>query len=368
MKILVTGAQGFIGRNLQVRLRELGRHEILAFTRNDAAESLPALVSKADAVVHLAGENRPEDVEDFTRVNVGLTQSLCDAVRKSGKKIKLIFASSIHAGKENPYGISKREAEKIVEQCARDSGGAAIIYRWPGVFGKWCRPDYNSVVATFCHNIANGLPIEIRDAGAPLRLIYIDDLVSDIIAKLDAGFEGVSRGTVEPEYETTLGALSQTLHAFRDCQKTLMAPAAGSGLVRALYATYMSYLPKEKFVYDLKSLSDPRGTFAEIIKTENAGQFSFFTAAAGVTRGEHYHHTKTEKFLVARGKARFRYRHLLTNEMVELHVSGEKPQIVETIPGWAHEITNTGDSELLVLLWANEIFDRSRPDTVACKV
>jgi len=368
LKILVTGTRGFIGKNLFIRLRELGTHEVLEFVRGDALESLDSLVSEADAVVHLAGENRPHDAKDLTRVNVGLTRALCDAVKKTGKKIPFIFASSIHAEKETPYGISKREAETIVEQFAQETGCPALIYRFPGVFGKWCRPDYNSVASTFCHNVANDLPVHIHDPEAPLRLVYIDDVVSEIVLKLESGFKGLCRGNVEPEYETTIGALSQTIHAFRDCQKTLVAPSAGTGLVRALYATYISYLPKEQFLYDLKSFSDHRGSFAEIIKTENAGQFSYFTATVNTTRGEHYHHTKTEKFLVVRGKARFRHRHILTNEIVELHVSGEKPQIIETIPGWAHEITNTGDCELLVLLWANEVFDRNHPDTITCKV
>jgi UDP-2-acetamido-2,6-beta-L-arabino-hexul-4-ose reductase len=368
LRLLVTGAQGFIGKNLLVRLRELGKYEVLEFVRGDSLESLNSLVSKVDAVVHLAGENRPHDVEDFTRVNVELTQALCAAIKKTGKKVKFILASSTQAENDSPYGISKRDAEKAVERFSEETGCPAIIYRFPGVFGKWCRPNYNSVVATFCHNIANDLPVEIHDAKAPLRLIYIDDVVSDIIEKINSNPQGFCRSKVEPEYATTVGALSQTIHSFRDGQKTLVAPSAGTGLVRALYATYMSYLPKEKFFYDLKGFSDPRGTFAEIIKTENAGQFSYFTAAVNATRGSHYHHTKTEKFLVIQGKARFRYRHLLTNEIVELHVSGEKLQIVETIPGWAHEITNTGDVELLVLLWANEMFDREHPDTIACKV
>jgi UDP-2-acetamido-2,6-beta-L-arabino-hexul-4-ose reductase len=368
VRVLVTGARGFIGKNLVVRLREAGAHEVLEFGRGDVPAALDELVADADAVVHLAGENRPRDVAEFSRVNVGLTQTLCEAITKTGRPIPVIFASSSHAGKESPYGISKRKAEAVLEQFTGTTGPASLVYRFPGVFGKWCRPEYNSVVATFCHHVAHDIPVEIHDPDAAIHLVYIDDLVSEIIEKLTSGFKGFSRGKVEPEYETTVGALSQTIHSFKDCRTTLMIPAVGTGLVRALYATYMSYLPKEKFSYEIKSYSDPRGTFAEMLKTENAGQFSYFTAGVGVTRGEHYHHTKTEKFLVVRGKARFRYRHLLTNEMMELHTSGEKPEIVETIPGWAHEITNTGDSELLVLLWANEVFDRARPDTIACEV
>lgn len=368
MKILVTGARGFIGKNLAIRLCEKGAHEVIPFVRGDAVESLESLVAAADAVVHLAGENRPREVEEFTRTNVDLTRALCNAVRTSGKKIPIIFASSTQAVKDNPYGTSKREAEKIIETFSREIGSPVIIYRLPGVFGKWCRPDYNSVVATFCHNISRGLPVRMDDPAAALTLVYIDDVVSEIIGKLESGFKGCSSGNVAPEYTTTVGALNDALTAFRDGQTTLLIPPVGAGFLRALYSTYVSYLPVEKFVYDLKVFSDARGVFAEILKTEDSGQFSYFTAASGVTRGEHYHHSKTEKFLVARGKARFRYRHLATGETAEVHVSGERPQIVETIPGWAHEITNTGDTELLVLLWANEVFDREHPDTIACKV
>lgn len=368
MKLLVTGARGFIAKNLIVRLRELGGYEVFEFVKEDSLELLKSSISEASAVIHLAGANRPCDPEDFTRINVRLTQRICDAIKESGRTVTFVLASSIHAEQNTPYGMSKREAEKTVERFANETNCPAIIYRFPGVFGKWCRPDYNSVVATFCHSAANDLPVRINDPEASLRLVYIDDLVAEIIERINVGLSGIFHGKVEPEYSITVGELWQTIRAFGDCQKTFVIPSVGTGVVRALYSTYVSYLPKEKFIYDLKSFGDGRGTFTEIIKTENAGQFSYFTATVNTTRGEHYHHTKTEKFLVIRGKARFRYRHILTNEIVELNVTAERLQIIETIPGWAHEITNTGDCELLVLLWANEVFDRNNPDTIACKV
>ncbi len=368
LRVLVTGSRGFIGKNLVLRLNELPGYEVIEFARGDSADTLPELVRRADAVVHLAGENRPRDVQDFVVVNTQLTQALCDAIKSAGRQVPLILASSAQAEQDNPYGRSKRGAETAVEQLARETGNPAVIYRLPGVFGKWCRPNYNSVVATFCHNIANDLPIQVNDAATRIRLVYIDDVVNEFVAALNEVRPGMRMGDVKPEYAITLGELAEQIRAFGNCRTSLLTERVGTGLIRALYATYVSYLPTNKFAYELPRYADARGVFVEMLKTPDAGQFSYFTAHPGVTRGGHYHHTKTEKFLVIKGKARFGFRHMLTNETFELFTSGDVPQVVDTIPGWAHDITNIGEEEMVVMLWANENFDRERPDTIANKV
>ena len=367
-RVLVTGANGFIGKNLVVRLSELSRFSVTTFVRGDDVAALPALVLQSDAVVHLAGENRPQDESAFATVNVGLTEALCDAIRVSGRKLPLLLASSTQAAHDNAYGKSKLAAEHAVQSLADTTSCPAVIFRLPGVFGKWCKPNYNSVVATFCHNLARDLPIQIHNPSASLNLVYVDDVITAMIAALDEPVAGTTQGTVSPQYTTTLGELADQIKAFGNCRTTLLTDRVGTGLVRALYATYVSYLPNERFAYDVTAYADPRGVFVEMLKTPDSGQFSYFTAHPGVTRGGHYHHTKTEKFLVIKGSALFRFRHLLTNEVVELTTTGEKPQVVDTIPGWAHDITNVGDDELVVMLWANENFDRAQPDTIAAKV
>lgn len=368
MRVLVTGAHGFIGKNLVVRLGEQAGAEILPFVRGDTLDTLSALVAQADAVVHLAGENRPRDVADFALVNTDLTKALCDAIGKTGRTIPLILSSSTQAEMDNPYGQSKHAAEQVVERFAGETGNPVVIYRLPGVFGKWCKPNYNSVVATFCHNITNDLPIQISDPAAQVRLVYVDDVVNVFLHTLANMSEGVKRGMVEPEYTITLGDLAAQIEAFKNCRTNLVSERVGTGLTRALYSTYISYLPTSKFAYDLPRYGDERGVFVEMLKTPDCGQFSFFTAHPGITRGGHYHHSKTEKFLVIKGAARFGFRHVVTNETYELVTSGDRPQVVDTIPGWIHDITNVGEDEMVVMLWANEIFDRERPDTIACKV
>lgn len=368
MRILVTGSRGFIGKNLIVRLGEQPNNEVLEFARADSVDSLLTLVDQADAIVHLAGENRPKDNADFARINAGLTNALCDAIRRASRKIPLILASSTQAAQENPYGLSKKAAEQAVELLAAETGNPAVIYRLPGVFGKWCKPNYNSVVATFCHNIANDLPIQINDSAARVRLVYIDDVVSEFLWALANMTEGVRWSEVAPEYSIALGDLAQQIEAFKNCRRNLVSERVGMGLTRALYSTYVSYLLPAKFAYDLPCYGDSRGVFVEMLKTPDCGQFSYFTARPGVTRGGHYHHSKTEKFLVIKGAARFGFRHVVTNQVCELFTCGDKPQVVETVPGWTHDITNVGEEEMVVMLWANEIFDRDRPDTIACKV
>ncbi len=371
-RILVTGANGFIGKNLVVRLNELSNILVTTFVRGDDVALLPQLVSQVDAIVHLAGENRPADEADFAQVNSGLTSALCDVVRQeflsTSRHIPLILASSTQAECDNPYGRSKLAAEIAVQSLANETGNPCIIFRLPGVFGKWSMPNYNSVVATFCFNIAHDLPIQINDSTASLQLVYIDDVVKAFLSALEISAPGCVNVEVKPEFAVTVGELANQIRAFGDCRSTLMTERVGTSFARALYATYVSYLPSKKFSYVVPKYSDQRGMFVEMLKTFDSGQFSYFTAHPGITRGGHYHHTKTEKFLVIKGEALFRFRHLLSNELFELRTSGEIPQVVDTIPGWIHDITNIGREEMIVMLWANENFDIHNPDTIAGKL
>jgi len=367
MKILVTGAGGFIAKNFLAHVKEHPDFEILTLTRGETQSSLADKVRPADFIVHLAGINRSRNEAEFIAGNVELMRNLCDAVRATGRRIPVIFSSSIQSALDNSYGLSKNQAEQILIQLEKDTGSPIFIYRLPNVFGKWCRPDYNSVVATFCHNIAHDLPIQIHDRAAKLNLVYVDDVVSDflqvILTQPESGFRTI--GSVFP---TTVGELADCLTLFKSSRKTLVTEPVGTGFRRALYATYISYLRPAHFAYPLAKYEDPRGSFSEVLKTRDSGQFSFFTAHPGVTRGGHYHHTKSEKFLVVKGQARFGFRHIMTGEVAEICTSSAQPQVVETIPGWAHDITNTGLEEMIVMLWANEIFDREHPDTFSHQV
>ena len=368
MRVLITGSNGFIGQNLVVRLGELDGYEVIAFDKDNSLDDLRESVGQADAIVHLAGVNRPKDPKEFAEGNVDLTARLCEIIAETGRRMPLVVSSSIQADLANPYGESKRGAEVACEALAEKTGNPVTIYRLPGVFGKWCRPNYNSVVATFCHNIANDQPIQISDPAFAIKLVYVDDVVGEFVRALDSMSAGLSRGEVSPVYSITLGDLAAQIGAFKNCRDSLVSERVGTGLVRALYATYVSYLPPAKFAYELPKYGDERGVFVEMLKTQDSGQFSFFTAHPGITRGGHYHHTKTEKFLVIKGSARFGFRHVVTGERYEVFTAGVKPQVVETVPGWTHDITNVGQDEMVVMLWANEIFDRARPDTIAAKV
>lgn len=367
MKVLVTGAGGFVGKNLLVHLAEHPQYEVDTFGRDDAPATLAGKVANADFIFHLAGVNRPQLVEEFSEGNGVLTRTLCDAVLAAGRPIPVLFTSSIQASADNAYGASKRAAEDALHELAAGHGSPVYMYRLPNVFGKWCRPNYNSAVATFCHNIVNGLPLTIHDPQAIVRLVYIDDVVADflrVLAECPTGGERV----IAPEYTASVGELAALLEKFKESRQSLVTEAVGSGLARALYSTYISYLRPEQFAYPLTKHEDPRGVFVEMLKTANAGQFSYFTAHPGITRGGHYHHTKTEKFLVIKGHARFGFRHIDTGEAYSLDTHGAMPQVVETVPGWSHDITNVGTEEMIVMLWANEIFDRNAPDTINYKV
>lgn len=372
LRILITGANGFIGQNLLVRLGELENITVTTFVRGDDPATLFDRLACVDAVVHLAGENRPIDDSAFFKTNLGLTLHLCSAVKKhfeiTSRHIPLLFASSSQAGLDNLYGKSKLAAEKELYALNNDTGNPCVVFRLPGVFGKWSKPNFNSVVATFCYNLSRNLPIHINDSDSSVRLVYIDDVIDSFLHELSSIKSCYKQSSVNPEYVTTLGSLASRLSLFSDSRTSLITCKVGSGFTRALYATYVSYLPNEQFSYTIPKHSDSRGVFIEMIKSPESGQFSYFTAYPGVTRGCHYHHTKSEKFLVVKGEALFRFRNLLTDEIVEFSTSEALPEVVDTIPGWIHAITNIGDTELIVMLWANEIFNRNNPDTVAAPI
>ena len=373
MKVLITGANGFVGKNLQLHLAERPDVQVACFTRSDDLAQLPVMIQGVDFVFHLAGVNRPLDPAEFVSGNTDLTQALCEVVatvaKTTGKKVPVVYTSSTQAAYENAYGDSKRGAEDVLLELQRSHGVPVHVFRLPNVFGKWCKPNYNSVVTTFCHNIARGLPIQINDPEASVTLVYVDDVMKrfmQIMDGADAAVDAVGFATISPQYTTTVGELARQFQVFKDSRVTLMTERVGTGLMRALYATYVSYLPVELFAYTVPQHADPRGVFVEMLKTPDCGQFSHFTAHPGTTRGGHYHHSKTEKFLVIKGRARFKFRHIQTGQCHELVTTGETAEVVETVPGWTHDITNIGSDEMVVMLWANEVFDRLKPDTFAC--
>ena len=374
MRIVITGADGFIGKNLRMRLSELGHTEVTCITRGTAPDAWLDAMTTADCVFHLAGVNRPQDPGEFSKGNAGLTEHVCAALVTAGRRAILVLASSTQAALDNAYGSSKHLAEEAVRAYGAACSAPVHVFRLTNVFGKWARPNYNSAVATFCHNVTRNLPVTVNDPAAALHLVYVDDVVQAFVQCLAIDGKPASapgRGEFAeagPVYTTTVGEVADLLRSFADSRTTLLTPPVGTGLVRALYSTYVSYLSPDAFAYTVPRHADPRGVFVEMLKTPDCGQFSYFTAHPGITRGEHYHHSKTEKFLVIKGTAHFGFRHVMSGEKHELVTRGDEAKIVETVPGWTHNITNIGDDELIVMLWANEIFDRQRPDTIALKV
>lgn len=367
MRILITGANGFIGRNLALRLQE-GGAEVLSVTRDTPLDEMERLVGDATFVFHLAGINRPKDDAEFSVGNSEFTRTLCSLLNNAGNKAPVVYSSSTQAVLDNAYGLSKRCAEELLIARQEATGAPAHIFRLTNVFGKWARPNYNSAVATFCHQIANGGAPTINDVNAPLALVYVDDVVEAFLAVLADSSTVGGFHEIKPVYQTTVGDVAAILEEFRASRANLISSRVGTGLERALHATYLSVLRPEAFTYDVPQYCDQRGEFVEMLKTPDCGQFSYFTAHPGITRGEHYHHTKTEKFLVIRGTAHFGFRHVVTGETFEIKTGGGEGRIVETVPGWAHNVTNIGSDELIVMLWASEIFDRSKPDTYSRKV
>jgi UDP-2-acetamido-2,6-beta-L-arabino-hexul-4-ose reductase len=363
-RILVTGAKGFVGKNLVVALTRRDDVDVIEYDVDSPAGLLEEGLSKADVVYHLAGVNRPERVEEFTEGNFDLTRQVCDALRRLGRTPLLVLSSSTQAALDNPYGLSKRQAEEAVFDFGREAGTSVFVFRLHGVFGKWCRPNYNSVVATFCHNIARDLPIAISDPTREVELVYIDDVIRAFIGIMD-GRLPVSDGKysmAEPTYRISLGALAETIQGFRESRVSLSVSDMSNSFVHALYATYISYLPTDAFSYALTQRTDSRGELAELLKSPHIGQIFVSRTRPGITRGNHYHDTKVEKFVVLEGDAVIRFRHVLEGVVIEYAVSGREFHVVDIPPGYTHSIENVGKADLIVLFWADEIFNPDVPD------
>ncbi|MBI1295528.1 NAD-dependent epimerase/dehydratase family protein [bacterium] len=373
MKILVTGSEGFIGSNLCVWLRHKPDVEVLGFDRDHTQAELRNALQSADCIVHLAGVNRPQSVEEFQTGNVDLTAAICQQLIEQKRSVPILFSSSIQVELDNPYAESKRQAETVLSEYARQSGARVVIFRFSNLFGKWCRPNYNSVVATFCHNIANGIPITISDPNRAIDFVHVDDAIQSLwheISRCTMGdqpkeaVEQVVFRNAEPRYTVTLGELAALLQSFLCSRETLILPDFSNPFVHKLYGTFLSYLGQDAFAYNLLQRSDPRGALAEFVKSASFGQIFVSRTNPGVTRGNHYHHAKTEKFLVLEGEAVIRFRHIKSDDVSEYKVRGKDFRVVDIPPGYTHSIENVGASELITLFWASEIFDAQRPDTV----
>ena len=383
MNILITGASGFVGRNLCAQLRNIrdgkaknyavsGDLTLYEYDLNSTPEELDVYCRDADFVFNLAGVNRPQDPAEFMRGNFGFASTLLATLKKHGNTCPVMISSSIQAALDNPYGESKRAGEQLLFDYAEETGAKVLVYRFPNLFGKWCRPNYNSAVATFCNNIANDLPITVNDPSVVMHLVYIDDVVDELIGALTGGEHRDGAFCVVPtSHRITLGAIVDLLHTFRRMPETLEVPdTTKDGFAKKLYATYLSYLPSDRFAYDLKMNVDPRGSYTEIIRTADRGQFSVNVSKPGITKGQHWHHTKNEKFVVVHGHGLIQLRKVGTDEngqlypVVNYEVSGEKIQVVEMIPGYTHNIVNLSDTEdLVTFMWCNECFDPAKPDT-----
>lgn len=366
MRVLVTGANGFIGKNLIAELKNRGIHEIYEYDVETSEECLEAFCKDCDFVFNLAGVNRPENPEDFLNGNFGFASRLLEVLKKNKNFCPVMLASSIQAEMNNPYGKSKKAGEDLFFSYGKECGADVYIYRFPNVFGKWCRPNYNSVIATFCYNIARELPIQINNPETVLKLVYIDDVISELICAMEKKPFRLNDGfcSVPVEHTATLGEIAEAIFSFRESRKEKTVPdMAEGGFIKKLYSTYLSYLPKTSFCYPLKTNEDERGSFTEIIRTPERGQFSVNISKPGITKGNHWHNTKNEKFLVVSGRGLIQFRKVGSDEIINYHVSGEKMEVVDIPPGYTHNIINEGNADLVTFMWCNECFDPANPDT-----
>jgi len=370
--VLVTGAKGFIGKNLKVRLQELNNIKIKSFDKEEDMDTLKKFLGEADFIFHLAGVNRPEKIEEFEKVNVGLTKDIINLLEEMDKKIPILITSSIQAELDNPYGKSKKMAEDELIRYSKKNNVPVYIYRLPNVFGKWSRPNYNSVVSTFCYNISHNLDITISDPKRELELVYIDDVVDEFIKLLFREDRDLDKYfyNIKGIFKVSLGELAEKIYQIRDMRKSLIVPDLSDDFMKALHATYLTYLGENDFSYNMELKEDERGNFIELMKSKTFGQVSISRSKSGVIRGNHYHNTKNEKFCVIEGEAVIKLRNILEDKIISHYVSGKKIEIVDIPPGYTHSIENLtkGDGEMILLIWANEIFDPKNPDTYYCEV
>jgi UDP-2-acetamido-2,6-beta-L-arabino-hexul-4-ose reductase len=376
MKILVTGAKGFVGKNLVTELYniKLGKikHSVLdtdltifEYDINSETSLLDTYCKQADFVFHLAGVNRPKEQAEFMEGNFGFTNQLLENLKKYKNSCPIMISSSIQAVLENPYGVSKKAGENLLLEYGKETGAKVFIYRYPNVFGKWCRPNYNSAIATFCNNIANGFPIKVNDANVEMTLVYIDDVVKELIGcLLNQANKSGDFYKVSVEYQIKLGEIIKLIESFKDSRTTLQVPDLSVAFTKKLYSTYLSYLPTDQFSYPLKMNIDERGSFTEFLKSPDRGQVSINISKHGITKGNHWHHTKNEKFLVVSGKGAIRFRKVdEPSEVIEYIVSGDKLEVLDIPVGYTHNIENLSDTDMVTVMWVNEVFDPENPDT-----
>lgn len=364
MKILVTGAKGFVGKNLCATLNTMEEYEVYEYDRDNTKEELKNFTADCDFVVNLAGVNRPQDPKEFYEGNAGFGETLCNYLKESNNQSPIMISSSIQVGKDNDYAKSKEEGEQRLSKFGNENGNPIFIYRFANLFGKWCRPNYNSVTATWCYNIANGLDIQVNDPSVVLPLCYIDDVVEEIIQCIKGNpFKYDENYGVRKTYDVSLKQLSELLYSFKEMRSDLSIPDQEDEFTKKLYATYLSYLPEDEFSYPLKMNVDDRGSFTEFIRTKGNGQVSVNISHAGITKGNHWHHTKNEKFLVVSGEGLLQFRKIGEDKIIEYRVSGNKLEVVDIPTGYTHNIINEGSGDMVTLMWANEPFDPQHPDT-----
>lgn len=364
MKILVTGANGFIGKNLIAELEATTDHKVFSYDRDTDPDLLEVYCTEAEFIFHLAGVNRPKEQSEFMEGNFGFTSTLLETLRKHSNNCPVMISSSIQAELDNPYGESKKAGEDLLRTYGEETGAKILIYRFPNVFGKWCLPNYNSAVATFCHNIARDLPITINDPNVVLNLVYIDDVVQELVHALD-GEENRKDTTCEVPitHHIRLGEIVELLESFKASRTEKSVPDMSNVFTKKLYSTYLSYLPENEFSYELKMNVDQRGSFTEFLRTPDRGQVSVNISKPGITKGNHWHHTKNEKFLVVSGEGVIRFRKLNSSEIIEYFVNGEKMEVVDIPVGYTHNIENLGNTDMVTLMWVNEPYDPATPDT-----
>ncbi len=369
MRILVTGANGFLGKNLCVELKNRGYLDILEYDKETDPETLDSYLPSTDFIFHLAGVNRPQNDTEFMEGNFGFTSILLEKLKTYGNKCPIMIASSIQALLDNPYGKSKRAGEDLLFQYHEETGSNILIYRFPNIFGKWARPNYNSAIATFCYNIANDLPIQVRDPNALVNLVYIDDVIDELINALENKENRTGLFCeVAITYTKSLSDIVNLIYSFKSSREDKSVPYMSDAFAKKLYSTYLSYLPTDRFGYELSMNVDQRGSFTEFIKTSDRGQISINVSKPGIVKGNHWHHTKNEKFLVVSGKGVIRFRNIFENRILEYYVNGEKLEVIDIPVGYTHNIENLGETEMVTVMWANETFDPNNPDTFYLEV